>query len=59
MFEGFLHKLVDCVNAAIHCAVRGKGPPVLMLYGFPQDPLLLAPSSGLLGTSRRKLPPQR
>ena len=33
MFEGFLHKLVDCVNAAIHCAVRGKGPPVLMLYG--------------------------
>ena len=42
MFEGFLHKLVDWGNATIHCAVGGKGPPVLMLHGFPQDPLLPA-----------------
>jgi len=36
MFEGFEEKMVDVGGVDIACVVGGKGPPVLLLHGFPQ-----------------------
>jgi haloacetate dehalogenase len=36
MFEGFERKVVPVDGVDIACAVGGKGPPVLLLHGFPQ-----------------------
>ena len=36
MFEGFEHKRIETGRAAINLVVRGKGPPLLLLHGYPQ-----------------------
>ncbi len=37
MFEFFEQRLVTVGEVAINCVIGGKGPPVLMLHGFPQN----------------------
>jgi haloacetate dehalogenase len=48
MFEGFERKRVDCGEATINCVVAGKGPPVLLLHGFPQNLAMWARVAPLL-----------
>jgi haloacetate dehalogenase len=36
MFEGFSKEQIQVDAARIHARVGGKGPPVLLLHGFPQ-----------------------
>ncbi len=36
MFEGFETKTIETPDTAIHLAVGGSGPPVLLLHGYPQ-----------------------
>jgi len=36
---GFDYRRVDVEGITINCAVRGPGPPVLMLHGYPQNHL--------------------
>jgi haloacetate dehalogenase len=36
MFPGFDHKHVDVGEVSIHAVVGGKGPPLLLLHGYPQ-----------------------
>ncbi|MGE5159117.1 MAG: alpha/beta hydrolase [Gemmatimonas sp.] len=42
MFEGFSRERVSVGEVAIDCVVRGSGPPVLLLHGFPQNKALWA-----------------
>jgi haloacetate dehalogenase len=37
MFEGFERKQLSVDGVEVACVVRGSGPPVLMLHGFPQN----------------------
>lgn len=34
--KGFRHQMVDAGNARIHAVVGGKGPPLVLIHGFPQ-----------------------
>ena len=36
LFEGFRVSTVDTAGAAIHVLAGGKGPPLLLLHGYPQ-----------------------
>lgn len=36
MFDGFKHFDIDCDGVNIHGVVGGKGPPLLLLHGYPQ-----------------------
>jgi haloacetate dehalogenase len=36
MFEGFTRRRLKLADAEINCVVGGRGPPVLLLHGFPQ-----------------------
>jgi haloacetate dehalogenase len=36
---GFEYQRIDVDGVLINCAVRGSGPPVLMLHGYPQNHL--------------------
>ena len=36
---GFEYRRIDVDGVVINCAVRGSGPPVLMLHGYPQNHL--------------------
>ncbi len=36
---GFEYQLVDVDGVAINCAVKGAGPPLLFLHGYPQNHL--------------------
>ena len=36
---GFEYHAVDVEGVTISCAVKGVGPPVLMLHGYPQNHL--------------------
>ena len=36
---GFEYRRVDIHGVTINCAVRGSGPPLLMLHGYPQNHL--------------------
>src|SRR5579871_1761184 len=40
MLEGFDHKRIVTAGAEIAVAVAGKGPPVLLLHGYPQTHVL-------------------
>jgi haloacetate dehalogenase len=37
VFEGFDRKRIDLGDATINCVIGGKGPPLLLLHGFPQN----------------------
>ena len=37
MFESFAEHHVTCGEVDIHARAGGKGPPVLLLHGFPQN----------------------
>jgi haloacetate dehalogenase len=39
LLPGFEYRRVDVEGILISCAVRGSGPPVLMLHGYPQNHL--------------------
>lgn len=36
MFNGFVERQVKTSNASIHLRIAGKGPPVLLLHGYPE-----------------------
>lgn len=36
MFPGFEHRRIDAGDVTINAAVGGKGPPLLLLHGYPQ-----------------------
>jgi haloacetate dehalogenase len=48
MFENFARKRIDCGEATINCVVGGKGPPVLLLHGYPQSLAMWARVAPLL-----------
>jgi haloacetate dehalogenase len=37
VFQGFDRKRIDLGDATINCVIGGKGPPLLLLHGFPQN----------------------
>jgi haloacetate dehalogenase len=39
LLPGFEYRRIDVEGVTISCAVRGSGPPVLMLHGYPQNHL--------------------
>jgi haloacetate dehalogenase len=39
LIPGFEYRRIDVEGVTINCAVRGSGPPVLMLHGYPQNHL--------------------
>jgi haloacetate dehalogenase len=39
LLPGFEYQRIDVEGITISCAVRGSGPPVLMLHGYPQNHL--------------------
>ena len=40
MFNGFVKKFVKVTKGKIFCRVGGKGPPLLLLHGYPQTHLM-------------------
>jgi haloacetate dehalogenase len=34
---GFEYQRVDVEGVIINCAVKGSGPPVLLLHGYPEN----------------------
>jgi haloacetate dehalogenase len=36
---GFEYQIIDVEGVIINCAVRGSGPPLLLLHGYPQNHL--------------------
>jgi haloacetate dehalogenase len=36
---GFEYQRIDVEGVTINCAVRGSGPPLLLLHGYPQNHL--------------------
>ena len=40
MFKGFKSKYVKVRKGKIFCRVGGKGPPLLLLHGYPQTHLM-------------------
>jgi haloacetate dehalogenase len=48
MFEGFERKQLSVDGVEVACVVRGSGPPVLMLHGFPQNRAMWARVAPLL-----------
>ena len=36
MFKGFKKKFVKVNKGKVFCRVGGKGPPLLLLHGYPQ-----------------------
>jgi len=39
LLPGFEHRSVDVQGVSIKCAIRGSGPPLLLLHGFPENHL--------------------
>jgi pimeloyl-ACP methyl ester carboxylesterase len=39
LLPGFEYRRIDVDGVTISCAVKGVGPPVLMLHGYPQNHL--------------------
>jgi haloacetate dehalogenase len=40
LLPGFEYKRVDVGDVTISCAIRGAGPPVLLLHGYPENHLI-------------------
>ena len=40
MFKGFKKKFVKVKKGKIFCRVGGKGPPLLLLHGYPQTHIM-------------------
>ena len=40
MFEGFERKRISVSEAEINLVIGGKGPPLLLLHGYPQTHVL-------------------
>ena len=36
MFEGFKKKFIKVNKGKIFCRIKGNGPPLLLLHGYPQ-----------------------
>jgi haloacetate dehalogenase len=39
VLPGFEYRRIDVDDVAINCAVKGSGPPLLLLHGYPQNHL--------------------
>jgi haloacetate dehalogenase len=50
MFEGFERKVVAIDGVDIACVVGGKGPPLFLLHGFPQNKSMWARVALLLAS---------
>jgi haloacetate dehalogenase len=37
---GFEYQRIDVEGVTINCAVKGAGPPVLLLHGYPENHLM-------------------
>ena len=42
MFEGFKSKYVQVKKGKVFCKVKGEGPPLLLLHGYPQTHLTVS-----------------
>jgi haloacetate dehalogenase len=42
LFPGFDTRTIGVPGAEIHCRIKGSGPPVLLLHGYPQSSALWA-----------------
>jgi haloacetate dehalogenase len=40
LLPGFEYQRIDVEGVTINCAVKGSGPPVLLLHGYPQNHLI-------------------
>lgn len=48
MFEGFGRHRIDVGEVTINCVTAGKGPPLLLLHGYPQNLAMWAKAAPLL-----------
>ena len=40
MFKDFIKKFVKVKKGKVFCRIGGKGPPLLLLHGYPQKHLM-------------------
>ena len=40
MFEGFKSRYVQVKKGKVFCKIKGEGPPLLLLHGYPQTHLM-------------------
>ena len=40
MFEGFKSRYVQVKKGKVFCKIKGDGPPLLLLHGYPQTHLM-------------------
>ncbi|MDP6785005.1 MAG: alpha/beta fold hydrolase, partial [Alphaproteobacteria bacterium] len=40
MFKNFIKKFVKVKKGKVFCRIGGKGPPLLLLHGYPQTHLM-------------------
>jgi haloacetate dehalogenase len=40
LLPGFDYRSIDVEDIAINCAIKGSGPPLLLLHGYPQNHLI-------------------
>jgi haloacetate dehalogenase len=50
MFDGFETRLVQLNETVIHARISGKGPPLLLLHGFPETHLMWRDVAPLLAS---------
>jgi len=48
LLPGFEHRRADVEGVSINCAIRGSGPPLLLLHGFPENHLTWRHVAGAL-----------
>ena len=48
MLAGFEYRKLDVEGVTINCAVKGAGPPLLLLHGYPQNHLMWLPAGHFL-----------
>ena len=48
MFEGFKHHRIQAGEVTINCVTAGKGPPLLLLHGYPQNLAMWAKAAPFL-----------